>query len=120
MGFVFYGSRKSQIDPEIKKLVLFFNRKGYHTMGSCAGHGKYGAGMGKNRDGFIFFRDWKMFSMKQKHAIVKAATEYGCKNARFRSGDLLFNSMGRTTTKEEHDARAARAMKAIEEKYGSR
>lgn len=50
MGFVFYGYRGDKLDPEIRDLVLFFNREGYHTMGSCAGHGKYGAGVGKNHE----------------------------------------------------------------------
>ena len=46
---------KTPIDPEIKPLIVELNKKGFVTMGSCAGHGKYGAGLGPQRKGYIWF-----------------------------------------------------------------
>lgn len=81
MGFHHIGSRQLPLDPEIKLLVIELNRKGYTTEGSCAGHGKYGAGLGNSGQGYISFG--RSLSPSEARNVITIMRKYGCKRIGF-------------------------------------
>lgn len=94
------------LDPEIIPLLNTLNRNGYETIGSCAGHGKYGPincrGARKSPRGIIYFK--KPLSEKSMEIVKLICKKYGCKDIKSANGRraITFSPMGRITTKSEY------------------
>ena len=94
------------LDPEIIPLLNALNQNGYETIGSCAGHGKYGSlnayGNRKSPRGIIYFK--KPLSQKSMEVAKLICKKYGCKDIKSANGRgaITFSPMGRITTKTEY------------------
>ena len=94
------------LDPEIIPLLNTLNRNGYETIGSCAGHGKYGSlnsyGNRKSPRGIIYFK--RPLTQKSIEIVKSVCKKYGCKDIKLANGKraITFSPMGRITTKTEY------------------
>jgi len=94
------GGRKTPIDPEIKSLIVELNKNGFITTGSCAGHGKYGSGLGEQRKGYVWFE--RPIDKNNKAVVVSLMKKHGCKEIRFaHSKEARFAPMGKIATQKE-------------------
>jgi len=86
IGYGVYPSEVRDIDPEIRDIVLDLNRRGYGTVGSCAGHSS-------RSHGFISFSDYgdidtftggdTAFTQDEKEEIRAILKEHGLTGIRF-------------------------------------
>ena len=89
------------IDPEIKSLVIKLNKEGFATTGSCAGHGKYGCGLGVDRKGDIWFK--RNVSGKERDYVVAIMKQHGCKEIRFTNPtEVRYKPMGKIAKKGDY------------------
>jgi hypothetical protein len=105
-----YEPRGDGFDTEIVPILKILNRSGYHTIGSCAGHGKkYDGGSGFNRGeitidktpskykiGFNNSGGVVSINSKEANDIISILKNNGLKRVKFeRPSTFTFTSVGK-------------------------
>ena len=107
------GGNYPPIDPEIKPLIIELNKNKFVTMGSCAGRGKYGAGLGSDRKGYIWFK--KDIVGNDRTQVIASMKNHGCKDIRFTNPtEVRFSPMGKPSSLKEFKTHQEKWKKFVE------